>query len=725
MNPGKLSIIIPAFNESSTIRALLDKVASVKLIYGVSKEIVIVNDCSSDNTLSIIDSFMSDNPELDVKVFSQLRNMGKGAAIHRGIKEATGDYIVIQDADLEYDPNDYNKLLVPVIESDADVVYGSRFMSGSQHRIVAFWHYVGNKFLTILSNMFSNLYLTDMETCYKLFRSDIIKGITLREKRFGFEPEVTAKLARIKNIRIYEVGISYLGRSYDEGKKINWKDGVRAIWCIKKYNLLTRHRLTPRKPLFAMLLLLMFTVFFAVMAFRSESSYGGADDIHHFRMAYYAFSNPDYFFNQWGKPVFTTLSAPFAQLGYDGIRFYNVLAAIFTVFCLWRITLNRKLENAWLAIPFALFAPVFTIMIPTAMTEVTGAMVLMLATYMYFKKEYNISAVVISFLPFARTEGMFIIPLFALMFILRQQWRALPLLLTATVFLAVAGGIWFGDFTYIASQFPYSARSADIYGSGSIWYYLERTKMIWGIPLALLFIPGFLFHLYQLTSSRFSLKDKYADEFVLLFMPVFVIIAFHSLVWYLGIGALALDRFMALIIPPFAFFCVKGYNFIEQFIPRRIHGMQWMLKILILVVVIRTPFILYRLPAPLMQQEVVLKEACMYIRENELDANLIIYYAPFVFMCLDISPQDQNRIRERVFDYNDPGKHVPPGSILVWDAHFAANEGRLPLERVIESRQYEKLAVFRPEQPFKVLGNRYYEVYLFRRLADQQPEAAN
>jgi len=232
-----LSIIIPAFNEEKTLHLILDKVLAVKLIRDIQKEIVLVDDCSSDGTKEKIVQYIASRPEQKFIFFSQPKNSGKGSAIHKGIELASGDFILIQDADLEYDPEEYNILLKPVLDEFADVVYGSRFMGGNPHRILFYWHSVGNKFLTMLSNMFTNLNLTDMETCYKLFRSDVIKKIPLKEKRFGFEPEVTAKIAKVPNIRIYEVGISYYGRTYAEGKKINWRDGFRALWCILKYNL--------------------------------------------------------------------------------------------------------------------------------------------------------------------------------------------------------------------------------------------------------------------------------------------------------------------------------------------------------------------------------------------------------------------------------------------------------------------------------------------------------
>jgi glycosyltransferase involved in cell wall biosynthesis len=234
---SKLSIIIPVYNEESTILQILNKIEKVVLINNIEKEYIIVNDFSSDNSEKLILNFINNNTSMNITYLFHLKNLGKGAAIHHGINKSTGDYIIIQDADMEYDPIEYNILLKLLVDNIADVVYGSRFIGGNPHRILFFWHTIGNKFLTFLSNLFNNLNLTDMETCYKMFRSKILKSITLNECRFGFEPEVTAKIAKINNIRIYEVGISYYGRTYKEGKKINWKDGFNAIKCIIKYGI--------------------------------------------------------------------------------------------------------------------------------------------------------------------------------------------------------------------------------------------------------------------------------------------------------------------------------------------------------------------------------------------------------------------------------------------------------------------------------------------------------
>ncbi|MCT4624579.1 MAG: glycosyltransferase family 2 protein [Schleiferiaceae bacterium] len=235
-----LSIVIPAYNEGPTIHHILNKVKAVELMNGIGKEVIIVNDCSKDNTEESILKYKEENPELNIQYYKHEVNKGKGAALHTGIQKATGEYLVIQDADLEYDPEEYNVLLKPVTDGFADVVYGSRFMGGNAHRILFFWHSIGNKFLTFLSNMFTNLNLTDMETCYKLFETKTVQSLVLKENRFGFEPEVTAKISRVPNIRIYEVGISYYGRTFEEGKKIGWRDGFRAIYCILKYNLFSK-----------------------------------------------------------------------------------------------------------------------------------------------------------------------------------------------------------------------------------------------------------------------------------------------------------------------------------------------------------------------------------------------------------------------------------------------------------------------------------------------------
>jgi len=232
---NKLSIIIPVYNEAKTVHLLLNKVKNVKLLNDIAKEVIIINDCSTDATKEVVEAYIEQNSELNIQFFNHEVNKGKGAALHTGIQNATGDYTIVQDADLEYNPEEYNVLIQPIIDGFADVVYGSRFLGGNAHRVLFFWHTIGNRFLTFLSNMFNNLNLTDMETCYKMFNTKMLQSLQLKEKRFGFEPEVTAKIAKIPKIRIYEVGISYYGRTYEEGKKINWKDGFHAIYCILRY----------------------------------------------------------------------------------------------------------------------------------------------------------------------------------------------------------------------------------------------------------------------------------------------------------------------------------------------------------------------------------------------------------------------------------------------------------------------------------------------------------
>ena len=237
---NKLSILIPCYNEEKTIIKILEKIFSVTLIGGIAREVIVIDDGSTDQTSRLLTEYQIKHPELPLQLYRQGKNKGKGASISLAAGKATGNIMVIQDADLEYDPKDFNKMLKPIVDNHADVVYGSRFVGEGPHRVLFFLHTIGNKILTFLSNLFTGINLTDMETGYKMFRTDTLRKVTITEERFGVEPEITAKISRIDGIRIYEVGISYYGRTYSEGKKIRWTDGIYAIWCILKYNIFRR-----------------------------------------------------------------------------------------------------------------------------------------------------------------------------------------------------------------------------------------------------------------------------------------------------------------------------------------------------------------------------------------------------------------------------------------------------------------------------------------------------
>ncbi|MEL6533822.1 MAG: glycosyltransferase family 2 protein [Bacteroidota bacterium] len=238
MKVKKLTFLIPMYNEEMYITSVLDRVRNLALPSPLQSEVIVINDGSTDGSEAKVTTYQKVHPQFPIHYISQPKNLGKGAALHRGIAEATGDFLVIQDADLEYDPTDILRLLEPVLEGKADVLYGSRFIGDRPHRVLYFWHYVGNRWLTMLTNLVTNLNLTDMETCYKVMNTQMVQSLRLREKRFGFEPEVTIKLSRQPKVRIYEVGISYSGRTFAEGKKISWRDGLHALWCIFRYGIL-------------------------------------------------------------------------------------------------------------------------------------------------------------------------------------------------------------------------------------------------------------------------------------------------------------------------------------------------------------------------------------------------------------------------------------------------------------------------------------------------------
>jgi glycosyltransferase involved in cell wall biosynthesis len=697
MGLPKLSVIIPAYNEGNTIQTVLEKVFAAKLLNDIGKEVIVINDGSTDDTERKIIAYRNSNPGLNIIYAKNDLNSGKGSSIRKGIELATGNFIIIQDADLEYDPRDYNILLQPVLEDKADVVYGSRFMGGKPHRILFFWHTIGNKILSFLSNMLSNLNLTDMECGYKLFRAEILKSIILEEKRFGFEPEVTAKVAAIPGIRIYETGISYWGRTYEEGKKINWKDGCKAIYCVFKYNLFDRpasrgsFRFNP-----ALLLALIFFVAGLVLVFIAKGTADEGDSIMHYLYAKYSYQHPENFFNQWAKPVYVLVASPFAQFGIIGIKIFNLIISTFNVWLAFKTARRLNIPNPALAALFTMFAPMMMWVALSGLTEPLFCSWMMIGLYSLVRNKKVFGVTWLSFLPFVRSEGLIILSVLLVYLLVKKYYKCIPLLLVGHIVYAAAGYSIHKDllwpFTTLSYAVPYS-----VYGQGDWMHFVNGLPFVIAKPIYYLFVAGLLYGLFVLV-GRIVFRDRKAvtnEELFLVYGTVAAYIFSHSAFWALGIfNSAGYLRVIVGIIPLIAIIALRGFDMIIKFF-----RVKWLGYLLIAVVVI-FPFINGRYAYKWKRQFSLRADqidednmaAYMKTKFPDYKKNIFFYEAPYIGAALNIDPFNNNQHRRLIdaFEKNN----FPQGSFIVWDDWFAPQGATIPLEKITGDNRFQLLASF-------------------------------
>lgn len=711
-----LSIIIPAYNEGRTIRAVLEKVYKTELAAPVNKEIIIVDDASTDHTGQEVKDFQRSFPAANIIYLLHERNQGKGAAIHTGIGMASGDYILVQDADLEYDPSDYNFLLQPILDDKADVVYGTRFMGGKPHRILFFWHTLGNKFLTFFSNMLSNLNLTDMENGFKLFRSHILKSTPLEEKRFGFEPEVTAKVARIPGIRIYEVGISYYGRTYQEGKKISWKDGMKAMYCIWKYNLFTPYTTQKQRTGFPLALTFILVFFLAglILLFTAKGTADEGDSIMHYLYARHAYDYPAHFFNHWAKPLFVFLTAPFAQLGFNGMKLFNLLASSVTLWLTFKTASRLSMANAWAAPVLVIFAPMLMIITLSGLTEPLFAFWLMAGIYLLVTGKIFFAVTWLSFLPFVRSEGLIILCLVLLFLVTRRYYRYIPLLLAGHLVYAIAGYSIHKDFLWVFNTMSYATLSS-AYGKGAWLHFAENLPAVIGIPLCVLLVAGLLYGVFAL-AGRYIFRDRLiiSDEKLFLVYGIFgAYFIGHTAFWALGIfNSFGLLRVLIGVLPLAGLIALDGLNALTRF------GRSRILFTLLLAAVMIYPFIngkysfKWKRDFALKADQQAEWDLGNYVKKHFPDYRQhIFYYEPaFLSVTLDINYFDSTKHKRLLNAF--PENRFPDSCFLVWDDWFAPVEGKVTLQQVLDDGRFRELASFEQKDYWGVTRT----VKLFRKI---------
>ncbi len=459
-------------------------------------------------------------------------------------------------------------------------------------------------------------------------------------------------------------------------------------------------------------------VILAVWVIRSDGFYGGGDSIAHYRIARYAFRYPHLFLDHWGKPLFTLLSAPFAQLGFNGMRLYNVMAGWLAAWLALLASREVGARHVWLAPLLVVTAPEYFALFFSTLTEITFSLVLVWAVWLALQARYAWAAVVVSFLPFVRTEG-FVIVLVMLVGLLRyRSYRSLPWLITGFVVYSLAGWPYYGDPFWVISQMPYHG-AADIYGHGSVLHFILHAPRIFGIPMIVLWLAGATVLIASLRDPRRRGMAEREVWFVV--FPALTYFAAHTFVWWRGLGSsLGLLRVMAGIVPLLAVTAVRGYDAFTALLPPRKKVLSVIVGGLTVLLLMIPPFHYHKVPMQEDETQRLLSEAARWVERSPYSDRLVFYYDLYFLFRLDRDPFDPSSCRERVPDPEHPAEGVPPGSLLQWDAHYGPNEGHLPLQRLLHDPHYSLLKVFRPDKPFKVLGGYDYAICLFLRKEDVQ-----
>jgi hypothetical protein len=466
------------------------------------------------------------------------------------------------------------------------------------------------------------------------------------------------------------------------------------------------------------LLLVILVLSYSILAVLSEGTIGGADDVTHYRYARYAFSNPYFFLHHWGKPVFTALAAPFAQFGWNGIKIFNVLAGAAAAYFTFRTAKLLGFRYPVLAIFLVISSPLYTMLMLSGMTEVLFSLMLVLSIFLFMRKNYIWSALLLSFIPFVRNEGVVIMLLFGVAFVWQKQWKILPFMLTGFVFYSIVGSFYFRDILWVIHEMPYTGSAREMYGSGELLHYVKAYKYTFGVGLTLLILVGGLMWVLEPIRNREGERKGWLMEMLVVYLPFIAYLSAHSFVWWKGMGnSIGMIRVIAAVVPSAALLAVFGWSRLMALIPVREEFRQ-VATILLSLFLISIPHMVYEIPVPLIGTQKDVKLASDWLMDSEYFDNKIYYYDPHFCHFMGLNPYDAERSRSFLHNAERPEFGVPNGAIVIWDAQFGPVGGNLPLERLMESPFFRLVHVYQPEHPFTVINDRNYEICFFQRITE-------